>query len=196
MGLLPRRRDARGRGARAERGSAPDEPPVRFQGRQSGAADRGRPDHHRDSHHAPAQRAPGPEEDPMTSPSRPDLMLGGIAVGADHPPFVIAEMSGNHNGDKGRALEIVRAAAETGAHALKIQTYTADTITLDVDSPMFRLSPDHPLWPNRRLHDLYVEAHTPWEWHEEIFGLARELGMVPFSAPFDPTAVKFLDGLD
>lgn len=122
--------------------------------------------------------------------------FGGVPVSADHPPFVIAEMSGNHNGDKERALEIVRAAATTGAHALKIQTYTADTITLDVDSPLFRLSADHPLWPNRRLHELYVEAHTPWEWHEEIFGLARELGMVPFSAPFDPTAVKFLDDLD
>jgi len=122
--------------------------------------------------------------------------FGGIPVGAGHPPFVIAEMSGNHNGDKGRALEIVRAAAEAGAHALKIQTYTADTITLDVDSPLFRLSADHPLWPNRRLHELYEEAHTPWEWHEEIFGLAGELGMVPFSAPFDPTAVKFLDDLD
>ncbi len=122
--------------------------------------------------------------------------LGGVPVGADHPPFVIAEMSGNHNGDLERALDIVRAAGETGATALKIQTYTADTITLDVDTPAFRLSAHHPLWPNRRLHELYQEAHTPWEWHEEIFGLARELGMVPFSAPFDPTAVKFLDDLD
>lgn len=129
--------------------------------------------------------------------SKDDVLdFGGVAVGAGQPPFVIAEMSGNHNGDKERALEIVRAAAATGAHALKIQTYTADTITLDVDTPQFRLSPDHPLWPNRRLHELYEEAHTPWEWHEEIFGLAKELGMVPFSAPFDPTAVRFLDELD
>jgi pseudaminic acid synthase len=122
--------------------------------------------------------------------------FGGVPVGADHPPFVIAEMSGNHNGDKERALEIVRAAGETGATALKIQTYTADTITLDVDTPAFRLSADHPLWPDMRLYELYEVAHTPWEWHEEIFALARELGMVPFSAPFDPTAVKFLDDLD
>lgn len=127
---------------------------------------------------------------------RDTIDVGGVPVGAAHPPFVIAEMSGNHNGDLQRALEIVRAAAESGAHALKIQTYTAATITLDVDSPRFRLDADHPLWPNRRLHDLYVEAHTPWEWHAEIFALARDLGMVPFSAPFDPTAVRFLEDLD
>ena len=123
------------------------------------------------------------------------LSVGGREIGPDAEPFVIAEMSGNHNGDLERALDIVRAAAETGAHAVKIQTYTADTITLDVDSPMFRLSADHPLWPNRRLYDLYTEAHTPWDWHEPIFALANELGMVAFSAPFDPTAVDFLKGL-
>lgn len=120
---------------------------------------------------------------------------GTRTIGPDHEPFVIAEMSGNHNGDLERALDIVRAAADAGAHAVKIQTYTADTITLDVDSPMFRLSADHPLWPNRRLYDLYTEAHTPWDWHEPIFALAQELGLLGFSAPFDPTAVDFLHGL-
>ncbi len=124
-----------------------------------------------------------------------EIAVGDRLIGPGHEPFVIAEMSGNHAGDLERALDIVRAAGEAGAHALKIQTYTADTITLDVDAPAFRLSADHPLWPNRRLHELYEEAHTPWEWHEPIFALASELGMVPFSAAFDPTAVDFLVGL-
>lgn len=124
-----------------------------------------------------------------------EITVGDRTIGPDHEPFVIAEMSGNHGGDLERALDIVRAAGEAGAHALKIQTYTADTITLDVDTPAFRLSADHPLWPNRRLHELYEEAHTPWEWHEPIFSLASELGMVPFSAAFDPTSVDFLVGL-
>ncbi len=124
------------------------------------------------------------------------IAVGDIEVGPGREPFVIAEMSGNHNGDLGRALEIVRAAADAGAHALKIQTYTADTMTLDVDSPMFRLGADHELWPDRRLYELYQEAYTPWEWHEPIFDLATSLGMVAFSTPFDPTAVEFLDGLD
>ena len=124
-----------------------------------------------------------------------EITVGDRMIGPGHEPFVIAEMSGNHAGDLERALDIVRAAGEAGAHALKIQTYTADTITLDVDTPAFRLSADHPLWPNRRLHELYEEAHTPWEWHEPIFSLASELGMVPFSAAFDPTAVDFLVGL-
>lgn len=123
------------------------------------------------------------------------ILIGDRPVGPAHPPFVIAEMSGNHNGDLGRARELVRAAGEAGADALKLQTYTADTITLDVDHPRFRLAEDHPLWPGRRLYDLYEEAHTPWEWHEELFDLARELGMVAFSAPFDPTAVDFLVSL-
>ena len=111
-------------------------------------------------------------------------------------PLIIAEMSGNHNGSLERALEIVRMAANAGAHALKIQTYTADTITLDVDSPAFRLSDGHELWGSRRLYDLYAEASTPWEWHKPIFDLATELGMLGFSSPFDETAVTFLEELN
>jgi N-acetylneuraminate synthase len=123
------------------------------------------------------------------------IEVGHRRIGSGQEPFVIAEMSGNHNGDLERALDIVRAVADAGAHAVKLQTYTADTITLDVDSPRFRLREDHPLWPGRRLHELYDEAHTPWDWHEKIFALADELGLVGFSAPFDPTAVDFLASL-
>jgi pseudaminic acid synthase len=118
----------------------------------------------------------------------------GHLIGADHPPFVVAEMSGNHNGDLDRALAIVDAIAASGAQALKIQTYTADTLTLDVDRPEFRVTDDHGLWGGRTLHQLYREAHTPWEWHEPIFARAREGGLLPFSTPFDPTAVEFLEG--
>lgn len=111
-------------------------------------------------------------------------------------PLVIAEMSGNHNGSLERALKIVDAVASSGAQALKIQTYTADTITLDVDAPAFRLSENHELWGSSRLYDLYQEAHTPWEWHKPIFDYARSLGLVAFSSPFDETAVDFLEELE
>lgn len=111
-------------------------------------------------------------------------------------PFVIAEISGNHNGSLERALDIVRAAADAGASAVKIQTYTADTITLNVDTPAFRVSEGHELWGSRTLYDLYEEAHTPWEWHKPIFDLANELGLVAFSTPFDETSVEFLETLN
>lgn len=124
------------------------------------------------------------------------VRIGDREVGAHAEPYIIAEMSGNHDGSLDKALEIVRAAAQAGAHAVKLQTYTADTITIDVDSPDFRLSDDHELWGGRSLYDLYEEAHTPWDWHEPIFSLARELGMHAFSSPFDPTAVAFLEDLD
>ena len=104
-------------------------------------------------------------------------------------------MSGNHNGDLDRALAIVDAVAASGAQALKIQTYTADTITLDVDGPQFRVEDGHGLWGGRTLHQLYDEAHTPWDWHKPIFDRARDLGLLPFSSPFDPTAIDFLEGL-
>jgi pseudaminic acid synthase len=125
-----------------------------------------------------------------------EVRAGSHSIGREHPPFVIAEMSGNHNGDLNRALAIVDAVADSGAQALKLQTYTADTITIDVDGPQFRVEQEHGLWAGRTLHQLYEEAHTPWEWHQPIFDRARERGLVPFSSPFDPTAVEFLEGLE
>ena len=110
-------------------------------------------------------------------------------------PFIIAEMSGNHNQSLDRALQIVEAAAESGAHGLKLQTYTADTMTLNVDRDDFYIrSKDNP-WTGRHLYELYQEAHTPWEWHKPIFERARELGLIVFSTPFDETAVDFLEEL-
>lgn len=117
------------------------------------------------------------------------------AVAGDAAPFIIAEMSGNHNGELDRALAIVDAAGAAGADALKIQTYTADTLTIDVDRPAFQVMGDHGLWGGRNLYSLYEEAHTPWEWHEAIFDRAKSAGMVPFSTPFDPTSVAFLENL-
>jgi pseudaminic acid synthase len=122
--------------------------------------------------------------------------MSSLPLGPEKGPLIVAEISGNHNGSLPRALDIVRAIADTGAHAVKIQTYTADTITLDVDTPAFRISDGHELWSNRKLYDLYEEAHTPWAWHEPIFSLARDLGMIAFSTPFDETAVDFLESLD
>jgi N-acetylneuraminate synthase len=124
-----------------------------------------------------------------------EVRLGPVTIGRDHPPFVIAEMSGNHNGDLDRALAIVDAVADSGAQALKIQTYTADTITIDADGPAFRVEDGHGLWGGRTLHQLYDEAHTPWEWHRPIFDRARQRGLLPFSSPFDPTAIELLEGL-
>ncbi len=111
------------------------------------------------------------------------------------PPLIIAELSSNHNGSLERALAIVDAAAASGAHALKIQTYTADTMTLDIREGEFLITDPKSPWCGRALYDLYKEAHTPWEWHKPIFDRARALGIIPFSTPFDSTAVDFLESL-
>lgn len=127
---------------------------------------------------------------------RGEIKIADRLIGRDHPPFVIAEMSGNHNQSLERALGIVEAAAKTGAHALKIQTYTPDTMTLDLDEREFHISDPKSLWAGTSLYKLYGEAYTPWEWHEPIFKRARELGIIAFSTPFDDTAVDFLESLD
>ena len=118
------------------------------------------------------------------------------SIGSANAPFVIAEMSGNHNQSLERALEIVEAAAKTGAHALKIQTYTPDTMTLDLDEREFHISDSKSLWAGTSLYKLYGQAFTPWEWHEAIFKRAKELGIIAFSTPFDATSVDFLESLD
>ena len=122
--------------------------------------------------------------------------IGSRTVGADAPPFVIAEMSGNHNQSLDQALRIVDAAAKAGAHALKLQTYTADTMTLDIAEGEFFIKDPDSLWAGSSLYSLYEKAHTPWEWHAPIFERAKGLGMLAFSTPFDETAVDFLESLD
>jgi N-acetylneuraminate synthase len=122
--------------------------------------------------------------------------LGDREIGSHHRPFVIAEMSGNHNQSLERALEIVEAAARAGAHGLKIQTYTPDTMTIDLDEREFHIGDPASLWTGTSLYTLYGQACTPWDWHPPIFARARELGLVVFSTPFDDTAVEFLESLD
>lgn len=125
-----------------------------------------------------------------------DFKIGDFTIGQDHKPFIIAEMSGNHNGDINRALQLVKAAADAGAHALKLQTYTADTITINHRGGLFDITDEKSLWYGKNLYELYQEAHTPWEWHKQIFDYANELGMAAFSSPFDETAVDFLESLN
>lgn len=117
-------------------------------------------------------------------------------VGSGHQPFVVAEMSGNHNQSLERAIEIVDAVARSGAHALKIQTYTADTMTLDINEKEFFIRDPDSLWQGTSLYNLYKAAHTPWEWHQPIFQRCQEKGIIGFSSPFDATAVDFLESLD
>jgi pseudaminic acid synthase len=122
------------------------------------------------------------------------IQIAGRLIGAGHPTYVIAEISGNHNGSFERAVELVKAAKRAGADAVKLQTYTADTITLRSDKEHFRVS-SGTLWDGRTLYELYQEAHTPWEWQPRLKALADELGLHCFSSPFDPTAVDFLEAM-
>lgn len=124
------------------------------------------------------------------------IQIGSYNVGRSHRPFIIAEMSGNHNHSLERALQIVDEAAKAGAHALKLQTYTADTMTLDIAENEFFIDDDDSLWEGNSLYNLYQQAYTPWEWHKPIFDRCREHGMVGFSTPFDASAVDFLEELD
>jgi N-acetylneuraminate synthase len=131
----------------------------------------------------------------MTGPNLrpPTVTIGGRAISTQAPPFIVAELSANHNGDIERALRLIDEAKAAGADAIKLQTYTADTITIDHDGPDFRITGG--LWDGRNLYDLYREAQTPWEWHEQLFSYGRSLGIMVFSSPFDATAVDLLERL-
>lgn len=120
--------------------------------------------------------------------------IGNFQLSSNGPVFIIAELSANHNGSIANAIETIRAAKRVGADAIKFQTYTADTITIDARTDDFRISGT--IWDGKYLHDLYQEAYTPWEWHAQLFAVAKEEGLVCFSSPFDPTAVDFLEKLN
>lgn len=125
-----------------------------------------------------------------------EVNIDGKSIGNRYKPFIIAEMSGNHNQSLERAMAIVEAAAKAGAHALKLQTYTADTMTLDLDEGAFHIEDPESFWQGNSLYQLYQQAYTPWEWHKPIFDRCKELGLICFSTPFDETAVDFLESLE
>lgn len=125
-----------------------------------------------------------------------NFSLDGIIIGKNNPPFVIAEMSGNHMGSFERAKKIIEEVAKSKAQAIKLQTYTADTMTIDIREREFYIDDAKSIWNRRSLYDLYNEAHTPWDWHADLFSFARSLGLIPFSTPFDSTAVDFLENLN
>ncbi|MCC7418361.1 MAG: pseudaminic acid synthase [Acidobacteria bacterium] len=124
-----------------------------------------------------------------------EIVIAGRRIAAGRPPLIVAELSGNHNGSLAQALAIVDAAAEAGAHAVKLQTYTADTMTLDLPDPAFAIDDASSLWNGRSLYELYREAATPWEWHGPLFERCRARGVIPFSTPFDASAVELLERL-
>jgi len=125
-----------------------------------------------------------------------DILIHNATISIDNHPFIIAEMSGNHNQSLETALEIVDSAAKAGVHGLKIQTYTSDTMTLDISEGEFFIGDPHSLWQGTSLYKLYQQAYTPWEWHQPIFERCKKLGIIGFSTPFDVTAVDFLESLD
>ena len=127
---------------------------------------------------------------------RSNIQIANRKIACEQPPLIVAEMSGNHNHSLERALEIVEAAAKAGAHALKLQTYTADTMTLDIGEGDFYIDNLNSLWHGKSLYQLYQQAYTPWEWHKPIFDRCQELGMIGFSTPFDATSVDFLESLN
>jgi pseudaminic acid synthase len=133
-------------------------------------------------------------ETTLSRPAMPAFEIAGRPIGPAHPPYIICELSANHNGSLDRALAMMDAAAATGADAIKIQTYTADTLTIDCDRADFTIAGT--AWHGRTLHDLYREAHTPYDWHPALFARAKALGVTLFSTPFDQSAIDLLVGLD